>query len=225
MNKKTLIVTEDGSHTLFLPEINEHYHSIHGAVAESKHVFIEAGLKPKINNITSINILEVGLGTGLNAALTLLEAENNKKIVRYFAAEPNPISADNIAKLNYADIAGGDRMKEALRAIHEADRERKVLIGDYFVFHYHENKIQQIEFENNFFDVVYFDAFSPGVQPEMWTADVFEKIFAAMKPGGILVTYVAKGEVRRTMKACGFAIEKLPGFAGKREMTRAVKND
>ena len=178
MNKKTLIVTEDGSHTLFLPEINEHYHSIHGAVAESKHVFIEAGLKPKINNITSINILEVGLGTGLNAALTLLEAENNKKIVRYFAAEPNPISADNIAKLNYADIAGGDRMKEALRAIHEADRERKVLIGDYFVFHYHENKIQQIEFENNFFDVVYFDAFSPGVQPEMWTADVFEKIFA-----------------------------------------------
>jgi len=223
MKKRLVVVTEDGSNTLFLPELNEHYHSIHGAVAESMHVFIEAGLKPKMEKLNRINVLEVGLGTGLNAALTLLEAEEQHVYLNYFALEPNPLSAEDVLKLNYSDIRGGDRMKEAIPAIHSSSRENEVYLGDYFLFHYHEKRVQEIEFENNFFDVVFFDAFSPGVQPEMWTMDVFQKIVEAMKPGGILVTYVAKGEVRRTLKSCGFSIEKLPGFAGKREMTRAVK--
>ena len=223
MKKKIIVVTEDGSHTLFFPELNEHYHSVHGAVAESMHVFIEAGLKPKLINSQPLNILEVGLGTGLNAALTLVEAEKSKTIMSYFAVEPNPLQAEDILQLNYSDVSGSNRMKEVIPAIHAASRENEVHISPLFVFNYFEKRIQDVEFENDSFDVVYFDAFSPGVQPEMWTIEVFQKIFSSMKPGGILVTYVAKGEVRRTMKACGFTIEKLPGFAGKREMTRAMK--
>ena len=223
MKKKIIVVTEDGSHTLFVPELNEHYHSVHGAVAESMHVFIEAGLKTKFNDCQPVNVLEVGLGTGLNAALTLVEAENTKTIISYFAVEPNPLLAEDILQLNYSDTSGSNRMKEVIPAIHAASRDNEVHISPYFIFNYFEKRIQDVEFENDFFDVVYFDAFSPGVQPEMWTIEVFQKIFSSMKPGGILVTYVAKGEVRRTMKACGFTIEKLPGFAGKREMTRAVK--
>ncbi len=223
MKKKIIVVTEDGSHTLFFPELNEHYHSVHGAVAESMHVFIEAGLRTKLNDCQPVNVLEVGLGTGLNAALTLVEAENTKTIISYFAVEPNPLLTEDILQLNYSDTSGINRMKEVIPAIHEASRDNEVHISPYFIFNYFEKRIQDVEFENDFFDVVYFDAFSPGVQPEMWTIEVFQKIFSSMKPGGILVTYVAKGEVRRTMKACGFTIEKLPGFAGKREMTRAVK--
>jgi len=223
MKKKIIVDTEDGSNTFYFPELNEHYHSVHGAVAESMHVFIEAGIRPKFRNHQPLNVLEVGLGTGLNAALTLLEAESNKTIVSYFAIEPNPLLPEDILQLNYSEASGSKRMKEVIPAIHAASRDNEVHISQYFIFNYFEKRIQDVEFENDFFDVVYFDAFSPGVQPEMWTADVFQKIFNSMKPEGILVTYVAKGEARRTMKACGFKIEKLPGFAGKREMTRAIK--
>ncbi|HPB02896.1 MAG TPA: tRNA (5-methylaminomethyl-2-thiouridine)(34)-methyltransferase MnmD, partial [Bacteroidales bacterium] len=224
MKTKKLIITEDGSHTLFIPELNEHYHSIHGAVAESRHVFIEAGLKPKIIENKKLNVLEVGLGTGLNAALALVAAEENQIQLNYFAVEPFPISAEDMMQLNYSKVSESTRMNEVIPAIHAASRDNAVHISPYFVFNYFEKRIQNIEFENDFFDVVFFDAFSPGVQPEMWTMDVFQKIAAAMKPGAVLVTYVAKGEVRRTMKACGLSIEKLPGFGGKREMTRATKN-
>lgn len=224
MKTKKLIITEDGSHTLFIPELNEHYHSIHGAVAESLHVFIEAGLKPKIIENKKLNVLEVGLGTGLNAALALVAAEENQIQLNYFAVEPNPISAEDIMQLNYHEVVDNPRMKDSISAIHAASRDNEVHISPYFVFNYFEKRIQNIEFENDFFDLIFFDAFSPGVQPEMWTMDVFQKIAAAMKPGAVLVTYVAKGEVRRTMKACGLSIEKLPGFGGKREMTRATKN-
>lgn len=223
MNKKQLIITENGSHTLFLPELNEHYHSIHGAVAESMHVFIDAGLRPKMKDCAKLNILEVGLGTGLNAALALLEAESKNILLNYYALEPNPLCAEDVLKLNYSEITGGERMKEIIPAIHAANRENEVHISEFFHFSYFEKRIQDVEFENSFFDLVFFDAFSPGVQPEMWTTDVFQKISDAMKTGGVLVTYVAKGEVRRTLKSCGFSIEKLPGFAGKREMTRARK--
>ncbi|HPE99749.1 MAG TPA: tRNA (5-methylaminomethyl-2-thiouridine)(34)-methyltransferase MnmD [Bacteroidales bacterium] len=224
MKTKKLIITEDGSHTLFIPELNEHYHSIHGAVAESRHVFIEAGLKPKIIENKKLNVLEVGLGTGLNAALALVAAEENQIQLNYFAVEPYPISTEDMMQLNYSKVSESTRMNEVIPAIHAASRDNEVHIGPYFIFHYFEKRIQEIEFENNFFDLIFFDAFSPGVQPEMWTMDVFQKIAAAMKPGAVLVTYVAKGEVRRTMKACGLSIEKLPGFGGKREMTRATKN-
>ncbi|MGD9493769.1 MAG: tRNA (5-methylaminomethyl-2-thiouridine)(34)-methyltransferase MnmD [Bacteroidales bacterium] len=224
MKTKKLIITEDGSHTLFIPELNEHYHSIHGAVAESRHVFIEAGLKPKMIENKKLNVLEVGLGTGLNAALALVAAEENQIQLNYFAVEPYPISTEDMMQLNYSKVSESTRMNEVIPAIHAASRDNEVHIGPYFIFHYFEKRIQDIAFENDFFDLIFFDAFSPGVQPEMWTMDVFQKIAAAMKPGAVLVTYVAKGEVRRTMKACGLSIEKLPGFGGKREMTRATKN-
>lgn len=223
MKENQLIITEDGSHTLFVAELNEHYHSIHGAVAESKHVFIEAGLKPMLAKKNNINILEIGLGTGLNAALALLEAENSKAKINYVGVEPNPLSLSLVSQLNYFSIDGGEHMHDTIMSIHCRNRSKPFSIGDHFVMNYLETPIQDIDLEDSHFDLVFFDAFSPDTQPELWTAEVFAKIFKAMQPAGFLVTYVAKGEVRRTMKACGFTIEKLPGFAGKREMTRAQK--
>lgn len=223
MNKNRLVITEDGSHTLFVADLNEHYHSVHGAVAESKHVFIEAGLKPMLSKKKQISVLEIGLGTGLNAALALLEAENNNVQLIYTGIEPKPIDTEVVNQLNYFSIDGGKRMREAIMSIHHGERSHAFSIGKHFVMNYLEARIQDIRFDNETFDLVFFDAFSPTSQPELWTIDVFRKIFSAIQPNGFLVTYVAKGEVRRTMKACGFEIEKLPGFAGKREMTRAHK--
>jgi tRNA U34 5-methylaminomethyl-2-thiouridine-forming methyltransferase MnmC len=223
MKENQLIITEDGSHTLFVADLNEHYHSIHGAVTESMHVFIEAGLKPLLEKKKNINVLEIGIGTGLNAALVLLEAENNDAIINYVGAEPYPLSLSLVSQLNYFSIYGGVQMHKAVMNIHSCNRNLPVEIGNHFIMNYLEAPIQNIDLKDSYFDLVFFDAFSPTTQPELWTAEIFAKIFKAMKPNGVLVTYVAKGEVRRTMKACGFTIEKLTGFAGKREMTRANK--
>ena len=220
---KEFRITEDGSHTLYLPELNETYHSSHGAVSESLHVFINAGLKAKFQNNDSLNILEVGFGTGLNAALTFFVAEKNNVKINYFSLEPNPLSFDEVEKLNYNSIYGGDEMKNLILKLHSAENGVKTSISDNFLFCNNKEKIQEISLESDFYDLVYYDAFSPSTQPEMWTMPVFEKIYSAMRKNALLVTYVAKGEVRRTLKSCGFTVEKLPGFAGKREMTRAVK--
>ncbi len=226
-----LIKTEDGSHSLYVKELNEHYHSTHGAIQESKHVFIEAGLKHffATHQTEKINILEIGLGTGLNTLLTFLETQDLSQTTDYTAVEAFPISSELAKKLNYVELLSNEN--EALQAdlqhtfnlLHDSEWEKKIPLSNHFHFKKIKKTLQQVNFENEQFGLVYFDAFGPPVQPEMWTEMIFQKIYKATKPGGMLVTYCAKGEVKRTLKKVGFTIESIPGPPGKREMVRAKK--
>lgn len=214
------IKTKDGSHTLLNSELNEHYHSTHGAVQESRHVFIEAGLKLVELNKNEINILEVGMGTGLNVFLTFLET--SAKVLRYTSLEAYPLEASLIAELNYVDVLGANEDRSVFEMIHRCEwgMERALKQDRFFT----KLKCKLEEYDTDkLYDLIYFDAFAPGVQPELWTEDIFKKMYRSLREGGVLVTYCAKGEVKRNMKAAGFSIERLPGPPGKREMTRAVK--
>jgi tRNA U34 5-methylaminomethyl-2-thiouridine-forming methyltransferase MnmC len=225
-----IIKTEDGSHSLFVEELNEHYHSIHGAIQESKHVFIEAGLKHifSINNAqptattTSLNILEIGLGTGLNALLTYIEGEKLNKKINYTSIEAYPISADLANELNYINCLNAEQYQTIFNTIHLCEWNKSVALSNQFSIYKIHNRLQKVTLESKY-NVIYFDAFGPPVQPEMWTEEIFAKLYAAIEPGGCLVTYCAKGEVKRTLKKVGFTVESLPGPPGKREMVRAIR--
>jgi tRNA U34 5-methylaminomethyl-2-thiouridine-forming methyltransferase MnmC len=233
MNHK-LITTEDGSHSLYVEELNERYHSIHGAIQESKHVFIEAGLKRIAALISEdnrkngeISILEIGLGTGLNALLTLIENQQLKLAIDYTALEAYPVSTDLIEALNYTDLLTSSAHSNAtlqqwFDAIHFSEWDQTTLISEKFKLCKIKNTLQQVQFQNQY-NLVYFDAFGPSVQPEMWTEEAFSKIGIAMAENSILVTYCAKGSVKRTLKKIGFEIQSLQGPPGKREMIRAIK--
>jgi len=211
-----LKLTEDGSHTLFVQEIDECYHSTHGAIQESRHIFIEAGLKqcPK----EEIRILEIGFGTGLNAFLTLLEAERNDKLIHYTTLELYPVELEMALLLNYPEeLAPGKR--EAFEKMHTAGWNVETPVTPLFVLNKIETDFTEFMFQDKF-DVVYFDAFSPEKQPEMWGEALFEKIYSHCNTGAVLTTYCAKGIVRRAMQAAGFVVERLPGPPGKREMLR-----
>lgn len=217
--KRELQETADGSHTLFIPEMDEHYHSVNGAVQESRHVFIEAGLhRQKKKDIT---VFEVGFGTGLNAYLTLLDAENEDRSVDYFSVELYPLDPALVRTLNYGDMICREK-KMLFTALHIAAWNEPVKITDRFTLH-------KIEGDNNSctlpedMDLIYFDAFAPDKQPEMWSQDIFNKLYAHTSEGGILTTYCAKGVVRRMMQKAGYSIERIPGPPGKREMLRAIK--
>ncbi len=227
----TLIKTADGSHSLFVAELDEHYHSIHGAIQESRHVFIQAGLKqiikqdgasPVIAN-DKINILEIGLGTGLNALLTFIETDKSSVNINYTAIEAYPISIDLINQLNYIECLNAENYQSVFNTIHTCETGKPVMLSNNFTFSKIIRKLQDAVFETKF-NLIYFDAFGPRVQPEMWREDVFAKLYAAVEPNGCLVTYCAKGEVKRTLKKVGFTVESLQGPPGKREMVRAVKN-
>lgn len=218
---KTLIVTEDGSHTLFVPELNEHYHSIHGAVGESTHIFIEQGFNSLEHNETTINVLEVGFGTGLNTLLTVLEARERHLKVNYVAVEPFPLSDDELKPLNYPGLVGSCNERVLFWELHHTSWGVPHFLNEDFILLKIQEKIQDLQLQPLKFDIVYFDAFSPEVQPELWTTEVFTMLHAAMAPGGLLLTYSAKGEVKRNLKAAGFEVEGLPGPPGKREITRA----
>ena len=218
-----LIITGDGSHTLFVPELNEHYHSTYGAIQESRHVFFEAGLKQIIINQPVVRILEVGFGTGLNAFLSLLEADRSGKTIHYTAIEPFPLEPAIIKLLNYPELLGASTAS-LFKMLHEVVWNREMQITDHFVLYKILHDLKNIELQSGFFDLVYFDAFGPEVQPELWTEEIFRKIFSSIKKKGILVTYSAKGSIRRALKNAGFTVEKLAGPPGKREITRAIKN-
>jgi tRNA U34 5-methylaminomethyl-2-thiouridine-forming methyltransferase MnmC len=217
-----LVVTGDGSHTLLQPRLNEHYHSTFGAIQESRHIFISSGLG-RFQDNSEVAILEVGFGTGLNALLTILEADQRNLKVDYTAIEPQPIDAPVFLQLNYPYKLGLQASLGPFKAIHEAPFLKKTGITKGFSLVKMKGKLEIIKFSPTAFDLVYFDAFSPEVQPELWTDKIFRKLFNALKPGGILVTYSAKGSVTRALKLAGFRIEKLPGPPGKREITRALK--
>lgn len=216
-----LKVTGDGSHTLFVPSLNEHYHSVFGAIQESKHIFIDAGLKALPSGMTTIEILEVGFGTGLNALLTCLEAWNSNPKVRYSSVEKWPVSIGMSSLLNFPDQIDTPGARDVFEHIHAAPWDDCVEISNHFSLRKIHADLIDYQPEPARFNLVYFDAFGPDVQPEMWTEDVFAKMFSAMKSGGILVTYSTKGTVKRNLKGAGFTIEKLPGPPGKREMLRA----
>ena len=215
-----LIITSDGSHTLFNPEIGEHYHSTFGAVSESEHIFIRAGLDAIPSKIKHINLLEIGLGTGLNALLAMRWAEKHKREINYFAVEAFPLRKEVLGNLNYAEIL--EMNPELFSAIHMVG-SKKGRLSKYFSFAFQHDKLQDFNLQTETYDLVFFDAFSPDVQPEMWTEDCFMKIAQSMKRGGVLTTYSCKGIVKRVLKSAGFQIEKLPGPPGKREFLRAVK--
>ena len=217
--KRELQETADGSHTLFIPEMDEHYHSGNGAVQESRHVFIEAGLHRQEKK--DITVFEVGFGTGLNAYLTLLDAENEDRSVDYFSVELYPLDPALVRALNYGDMICPEK-KMLFTALHSAAWNEPVKITDHFTLH-------KIQGDNNSctlpedMDLIYFDAFAPDKQPEMWSQEIFDRLYAYTSEGGILTTYCAKGVVRRMMQKAGYSVERIPGPPGKREMLRAIK--
>lgn len=219
--KHQIILTEDGSSTIYLPQLNENYHSTHGAVQESKHVFINNGWSHISKK--SISILEIGWGTGLNSMLTLLHSIQEKKEVHYTALEAFPLHFNEVEKLNYPSIEIFRNFADAFENMHTCEWEKEVAIHSFFHLHKVRQKLADFCPKNHTFDLIYFDAFAPTIQPEMWSEDVFNKLYPALTSGGILVTYCAKGIVRRTMEKVGFTVERLPGPPGKREMLRAIK--
>lgn len=204
----------DGSTTLWVPGLDEHYHSIHGALTESQHVFIEAGLKA-IGKST-VRILEVGLGTALNARLTLDQAQQDGTTIIYDALEKFPLTKEEIAAVG---LQGMSKEAPFLSATPGASTQ----IAEQFTFRLLVEDLKTFEGEQGSYDLIYFDAFAPSAQPDLWTDAVFENMYGLLKPGGALVTYCAKGAVKRSMKAAGFEVEALPGPPRKREMTRAWK--
>ena len=212
--------TADGSYTLYVPELDEHYHSVKGALTESLHIFINMGLKH--SSVSSPRILEIGLGTGLNCFLTLLNAEENKRHIHYTSIERFPLGMDVIQKLDYPSIIGRGHNADYL-AIHQAPWEEDTKLSPWFTLHKVEGDFTNYTFEKGY-DIIYFDAFAPEKQPEMWEQSLFNSLYQILNEGGILTTYCAKGIVRRMLQSAGFIVERLAGPpGGKREILRATK--
>ena len=222
--QREIIITADGSVSIFVPELNETYHSVHGAMNESDHIFIEAGLRFVMQRQNRINILEVGFGTGLNAFLTACNCFGPDHTIYYIGIEPYPLSDSETEKLNYPELTGIEGSADVFKKIHGSAWEMESKITDNFTLRKTRNKVRDVALPDNTFNLVYFDAFAPGVQPDMWDKAIFEKIYASMRTEGILLTYSCKGDVKRALISCGFAIEKLPGPSGKREFIRAQRS-
>ncbi len=216
--KRNQVTTEDGSPTFYVPDLGEHYHSVHGAVTESQHIFISVALKTCTRK--SIQVLELGFGTGLNALLTYRYAETNKLEIYYHTIEKYPLT-----ETEYRTFQLPDQLKDlqsVFQKIHECNWEKCVSINAAFQVYKEKNDFRNIH-TGRLFDVIYFDAFSPEVQPELWSVDVFKNLYNQANKGAVLTTYSCKGSVKRNLREAGFQVEKLPGPPGKREITRAWK--
>ena len=212
--------TADGSYTLFVPEMDEHYHSVKGALTESEHIFINMGLKH--TTIAEPHILEIGFGTGLNAFLTLLEAERNQRKIHYTTLEKYPLNAEVLQQLNYPEIIAPEAA-ELYYKMHHVVWNVPVTITPYFTLQKIETDYTKFSFQQKY-DIIYFDAFAPEKQPEMWSQQLFDNLYQTLNPGGVLTTYCAKGVVRRMLQSAGFTVERLPGPpGGKREILRGNK--
>ena len=216
--KRQIILTNDGSSSLFVPELNETYHSIHGAIAEAKHVFLKKGLEEK-KHLKIVRILEVGFGTGLNCLLTYLKSKNENLNIEYTGIEKYPITPEELKAVNYGIELNA--VKE-FDEINKSEWENIAVISDNF-------KLKKLKFDlesddlTGPFDLVYFDAFAPNKQAAMWTSEIFTKIFNQLEKDGLLVTYCCQGQVKRTLKEVGFEVQKTDGPPGKREMLTARK--
>lgn len=220
-----IIETEDGSHSLYVPSLNETYHSFHGAVRESKHVFIKEGLDfwLSTHQIKASRILEVGFGTGLNALLTMEYAQSFKVNVLYHTLEPYPLEDHVVRLLNYPEQLQSSASADNFETLHTAPWGTTAAITPLFKIHKHKCRLEDFGAQPESFDIVYFDAFAPNKQAELWTIEVLEKIYQLLASEGVMVTYCAKGQLKRDLKALGFMVDTLPGPPGKKEMVRAVK--
>lgn len=218
-----IINTSDGSHTIFLPGINEQYHSVKGAVTESKYVYIEKGFN--FHKAINPRVFEVGFGTGLNCFLTALAAEKENRPTTYFAIEKFPLDKIITSKLNFVQLVSNTK-QEFFDKIHDCNWNEIVQISEYFKLKKINADLTNFRFEEHEnFDIIYYDAFGPDKQPEMWTPLIFKTISQATALNGVLVTYSAKGEVRRQLMANGFEMERLQGPPGKNQMLRGIKKE
>lgn len=217
---QNLFETEDGSHSIIVPEWNVTYHSKYGAIQESQHIFIESGLKPLLEKNNSISIFELGFGTGLNALLTLIATTMPPVKVYYEAAETDPLDRDIAFSLNYTSALQRPDMHSQFIQLHQSPWNSPQTISDNFCLNKRKEDITDIILTATF-DLIYFDAFDPAAQPGLWTTGIFKKLYDVMHEGGVLVTYSCKGTVRRAMQEAGFIVEKIPGPKGKKEIVRA----
>jgi len=220
MLSREIITTKDGSSSIYINDWDESYHSKHGSIQEAYHVFINSGLF--FSKKTQLSILEIGLGTGLNCFITFLEAQKNNIGIAYTAVEAFPVTAEEVKQLNYVDRLKAGSNQPIFDQIHQSDWEKEISLSATFSVLKKQQRFQDISIKNQY-DLIYFDAFGPRVQPELWTEEIFKKMYDSLKLNGILVTYSAKGSVRRAMIYVGFRVEKIPGPPGKREMLRGVK--
>ena len=218
--KRKIIHTQDGSTTLEIEDWGEHYHSMRGAIGEAYHVFIRQGLELFAGQ--EVQLLEIGFGTGLNAFISFLEHERLQQTIHYEGVEAYPLTPEEVACLNYTEILEVEQKQAIFQQLHSAPWEETVSLSPTFTLRKRLQSFEQISDQARF-DLIYFDAFSASVQPELWTEAIFERMYKALKAGGILVTYASKGSARRAMQAVGFKVEKLPGALGKRDMLRAKK--
>jgi len=217
-----IFITEDGSHSLLSKKYGVSYHSKYGAIQESQHVFIEAALYPILEKQKEISVLGIGMGTGLNVFMTFLESQKRDLSIDYISYEKFPIGKEQIAQLNYSNALNAEKNQSVFEKIHYSEWAKKITLSPNFSFQKFQKDFAEIDFEYRF-DVIFFDAFAPNSQPELWEVPLMKKMFSALKSGGVMTTYCAKGVVKRTLKSVGFTIEAIPGPPGKREMTRAWK--
>ncbi|MBR9997479.1 MAG: tRNA (5-methylaminomethyl-2-thiouridine)(34)-methyltransferase MnmD [Cyclobacteriaceae bacterium] len=224
MNKE-LIMTGDGSHTLFAIELDETYHSRHGAIRESMHVFIWNGLRYYLSNAVkkNIGIFELGLGTGLNALLTALEARKFGCRIQYHAIEPFPLEHGLYKQLNYPGLLPESVPDKLFTEIHEAEWGIETPLTEHFIIKKEKITFEEYLQDDKIFDIVYYDAFAPGKQPEIWSPELLAKAYGMLVPDGVLVTYCSQGNFKRNLKQIGFKVENLTGPPGKKEMVRAQK--
>ncbi len=220
LKDRQIIITSDGSKSIYIPKWEETYHSRHGAITEAYHVFIEMGLKKCIQK--ELKIAEIGLGTGLNCLITFLENKQLNKKISYTAYEAFPITEVEANKLNYMEVLQAEKYQSIYERIHQSDWGKPVSLDENFSLLKKKEKFQDIN-DQSCFHLIYFDAFAPRVQPELWTLEIMQKMYKALVPNGIFVTYSAKGSVRRNLQEAGFEVKKLPGPPGKREMLFARK--
>lgn len=226
--KREIITTGDGSKTIHIPEWNEQYHSKHGAIQEAEHVFLQMGLQhyhslPTYKKESTITILEIGFGTGLNALLTYFEAQRLGAMIDYTGVEAYPVTFEEAVAMEYTSQLKGVDSQPIFDKMHKLPWESPQEISESFMLTKRQQRFEEI-IDEAIFDLVYFDAFGARVQPELWEVSIFQKMYTAMRSHSVLVTYAAKGSVRRAMQAVGFTVERLPGPPGKREMLRASKN-
>lgn len=218
--KPVIEQTADGSATLFLPKLNEHYHSVKGALVEARHVYIESAFRQ--TRKPEISLLEIGFGTGLNAFLTCLETLYQDVIVHYTTVELFPLSWDEVDALHYPSVISPENAS-LFQTLHTADWDAPVSVTPRFTLYKRYADLTDCSFDRSY-DVIYFDAFAPEKQPELWEERIFRVLFEHTQKGGVLSTYCAKGEVRRRLQRAGFWVERLAGPPeGKREILRGIK--